>query len=265
VFLTACAPAFLELVLVPVVAPWCYRQRHTSFVARRGLEFLRLVALNLPLHVPHEDMSTHRSRMALRSVAISSGHGVDPLDTVRESEVSPFITRVNYLARRVVERGFSQIAITMSMGLTFGLAAPWIALIAALSALLQLVHHLVLLEQVQEQFQEYLFIQVPFMVPWTVGVTLVTTTLLFWVAGSIRYLDTVRLALGGVVTLGGVIFLFVVARKALSIKGSASRRSSVVLLSPLLSPRVEERTSHDDFGDSNSPSQDSNGLRTTSL
>jgi len=112
VFFTALVPALLELVIVPLVAPWCYKNRHSSAVATKGLWVLRTIALNVSLHIPHEDLSTHRSRVDMRSIAVAPGVDGNP-EEVRESEVSPFITRVNYLARRVAERGFSQITITL--------------------------------------------------------------------------------------------------------------------------------------------------------
>jgi hypothetical protein len=121
VLLTATFPAGLELLVVPLVAPWCHAKSASSPLARGGLAALRSVTYNV---VP-----------ALAAAATRAVRGASAADPALAPEVD-----VDYLAKCVVERAISQLAGTLLTALTFGLAAPAVGGACAAAALVPLVH-----------------------------------------------------------------------------------------------------------------------------
>ena len=121
VLLTAVLPAVLELFVVPRVAPWCHRRGSSSPAARCILANLRAVTWNVaPVLAEFEE-----------AAASSAGAAPPPSLPVYDAD---------YLAQRVMERGFSQLLGTLLIALTFGVAAPGVGGACAVAAIVQLTH-----------------------------------------------------------------------------------------------------------------------------
>ena len=168
VLLAAALPAGMETIIVPWLAPWCYRNAETSIVARTGLVLFRAVTWNL--------------------WPVLSDAGVLP------SNFSLDTGKLDYLAQRIVERSFIQVVTTLVMALTFGIAVPVVGGACAVSAFIQLLHHRHVLGQIVRLGR----LEQPAVVPNLMGCTdipvacavvVVATVLLVWMCGAVGYLE----------------------------------------------------------------------------
>jgi Leucine-rich repeat (LRR) protein len=133
VLLTATFPAVLELLVVPLVAPWCHAKSASSPAARRTLAVLRGLSWNV-LPVLAQDYALAASQapsVGSEGEAATAGLPLPPLPPIY----------VGYLAQRVLERGVTQLMGTLLVALTLGLAAPVVGGACAVAAIVQLVHH----------------------------------------------------------------------------------------------------------------------------
>jgi Leucine-rich repeat (LRR) protein len=179
VLLAATIPAGMETIIVPWLAPRCYRNNESSTVARAGLTFLRMVTWNV--------------WPTLRDA------GLLP------SDFSLGAAKLDYLARRVVERAFAQVMMTLLVALTFGIAVPVVGGACAVAGFVQLLHHRHVLGQIVGLGR----LEQPAVVPNLVGCTdipfgcaavLVATVMLVWTWGSLNYLEPV--VVGSIVFIG---------------------------------------------------------------
>jgi Leucine-rich repeat (LRR) protein len=181
VLLTATIPAGMETLVVPWLAPWCYRNAASSKMARTGLTFFHAVTWNV--------------------WPVLADAGVLPPD------FSLGAAKLDYLAQRVVERAFVQMMATFLAALTFGIAVPIVGGACAVAAFVQLLHHRHVLGQIVELGR----LEQPAVVPNLMGCTdipivcalvIVTTVVLVWVCGAMGYLDS---AVIGVMLSIGII------------------------------------------------------------
>ena len=120
--LTATVPAGLEMGIVPLLAPWCYRNADSSTVAWAGLEFLRTMTWNV--------------WPALADAGVLAPN------------FSLGAAKLDYLAQRVVERAFLEVITTLIVALTFGIAVPAVGGVCAVASLVHLLHHRHVLGQI---------------------------------------------------------------------------------------------------------------------
>ena len=120
--LAATLPAGMEILIVPWLAPWCYRYAVPSSVARTGLAFLRAVTWNV--------------------WPVLSDAGV------LSPDFSLGVFKLDYLALRIVERAFVQVTATLIILLTFGIAVPVVGGACVVTAFVQLLHHRDVLGQI---------------------------------------------------------------------------------------------------------------------
>jgi len=180
VLLAATLPASMETIIVPWLAPRCYRNAESSVMARAGLLFLRAVMWNV-------------------WPALSKA-GALPLD------FSLGAAKLDYLAQRVVERAFVQVTVTLLVALTFGIAVPAVSVACAVAAFVQLLRHRHELGQIVALGR----LEQPAVVPNLMGCTnlpagcaivVVATVVLVWVCGAVSYLEP---AVVGVTILVGL-------------------------------------------------------------
>jgi len=114
VLLAAVIPALFEVYIVPSLAPWCHRRAATSRGARWALLALRALTWNVSAALAIADSKEYPSRGLPRNA--------------------------DYLAQRIVERGFAQMMGTLLVALTMGTAAPAVGIGCAVAAAVQLVH-----------------------------------------------------------------------------------------------------------------------------
>jgi Leucine-rich repeat (LRR) protein len=174
VLLAATLPAGVETIIVPWLAPWCYRNAESSSIARAGLTFLRAVAWNVWPALANAGMLA--------------------------SNFTIGASRLDYLAQRVVERAFVQVLMTLLVALTFGIAMPVVGSACAVAAFVQLLHHRHVLGQIVTLGR----LEQPAVVPNLMGcmdvpvgcaIIVVITVVLMWVCGAMGYLKPVVVAL----------------------------------------------------------------------
>ena len=170
VLLAATLPAGMETIIVPWLAPWCYRNAESSTVARAGLRFLQMLAWNV--------------------WPTLSNAGLLPPD------FSLGAAKLDYLAQRVVERAFVQLMATLMVALTFGNGVPVVNGACAVAAFVQLLHHRHVLGQIVGLGR----LEQPAVVPNLMGCTdvsvssavvIVVTVMLMCMWASYRYLEPV--------------------------------------------------------------------------
>lgn len=122
--LSATLPAGIETFVVPWLAPWCFRNAVSSTVARVCLPFRQAVTWNV-----------------WPSFANAG---------VLAPDISLGAAKLDYLARRVVERAFVQLLATLVVALTFGIAMPVLGGACAVAAFVHLLHHRHVLGQLVE-------------------------------------------------------------------------------------------------------------------
>jgi len=168
VLLVATLPAGMETIIIPWLAPWCYRNAESSTVARTGLAFLRAVTWNV-------------------WPALANAGVLPP-------NFSLGAAKLDYLAQRVVERAFVQVMTTLLVALTFGIAVPVVGGACAVAAFVQLLHHRHVLGQIVGLGR----LEQPAVVPNLMGCTdipassavvIVVTVTLVWVCGIVGYLE----------------------------------------------------------------------------
>ena len=202
VLLAAVLPAALELLVVPLVAPWCHAKSASSFAARRILAALRGLSWNvLPVLAQDHARAVAASR-ALSSAGNSEG-GVAPVDVLAAPLPPLPLINADYLAQRVVERGIMQLMGTLLVALTFGIAAPPVGGSCAVAALVQLVHHIHVLGAIVTcgiaDRRSSPGGQVPDLegcsfVPRACAAVLVSTVLFFWGGAAVGFLDPAHMA-----------------------------------------------------------------------
>jgi len=170
VLFAATLPAGVETLIVPWLAPWCYRNSKTSTVARTGLIFLCAVAWNVWPVLANAGVLPH-----------NFSFGADKLD---------------HLAQRVVERAFVQVIVTLLVALTFGIAVPIVGGASAVAALVQLLHHRHVLGQIVGLGRLEQPAVVPNLmgctdIPTSCAVVVVATVVMVWVCGTVGYLEPV--------------------------------------------------------------------------
>jgi hypothetical protein len=180
VLLTATFPAALELLVVPLVAPWCQVKSASSPLARGILVVLRSVTWNVA--------------PVLAAAAARAARDVPPAEDYPApvTEVD-----VDYLAQRVVERGISQLMGTLLVALTFGLAAPFVGFACAGAALVQLVHAKHVLGAIVAcgiADRRVPDVKGCCFVPRACAAVVVATMLFVWGCASVDFLDPVPLA-----------------------------------------------------------------------
>ena len=238
VLLAAAIPALLELLLVPALAPVWFLWQQRSQRARLGIRFLRLCTKNVRLEI-----ALHlRQRLSNRSVTSEIGdetlaisllgkRSADEDESDAEAEaaaasltwITPSI--LNAIAQSAVERGFVQLISTLLLTLTLGLAAPAVGCAAAVAAIVQFIHHLHIVGQVDavgklfserqglrlsrvanfQSMENSIFrsnsVQTePYVIklrqchriPWGCGVIVTVTTLCVWTGINWRFLDSVK-------------------------------------------------------------------------
>jgi Leucine-rich repeat (LRR) protein len=170
VLLAATVPAGMETIIVPWLAPWCYRNAKSSTAARAGLAFLRMVTWNV--------------------WPTLADAGLLPPD------FSLGAAKVDYLARRVVERAFAQVMPTLLVALTFGSGVPVLSGACAVAAFVQLLHHRHVLGQIVGLGRLEQPAVVPNLmgctdVPFGCAVVLVVTVAMVSMWGALRYLEPI--------------------------------------------------------------------------
>ena len=160
VLLCAVLQAALEFFVVPVAAPWLHQRAAASAVARRFLELLRLLAWNVPTALP--------------DVVLSA----DSWD---------------YAAQRVIEAGIAGLLFVLLIALTFGLAAPLLALACGVASCVHVVNTKHVLAQVAtvstQQHLAFPDLKGCTRAPPVCGLVVVLTAVVFWGCGSVHYLD----------------------------------------------------------------------------
>jgi hypothetical protein len=245
VFFNALLPVFLEYALAPALVPWCFRHRKQNNLACFGLKILRVVSLNVPLLVPrheHKELfsTPPEQQTAMHNTVIDNTAGdeaaVATVATKKESNSLEKKSIVS-LARRIVERGITQLSITLMISLTFGLAVPASTACAVAAATIQLTHHLHLLSSLHSEYAaelEHGFGAESFFgAPTGVAVSLALTTLAVWMSATINYMDFVSVGSTAVATLvcsAGAIAAFAFHRQRTN-----QHRASGMLMKPLLS------------------------------
>ena len=117
ILFAAVAPAIFEVVWVPMVAPWCFRNHDRSSFARGLLYLMRLSAFNVS---------------AVLAAACDASPAVD----------------VDALAQLTVHRGLQQLHVTLLAAATFGILSPAVVGIACVvAAAIQYCHHLHVMSQ----------------------------------------------------------------------------------------------------------------------
>ena len=168
VLLAATIPAGTEAIIVPLLAPWCYRKSDSSLVARTGLAFLRAMTWNVWPTLAHA--------------------------SVLPPNFSLGAAKIDYLAQRVVERAFVQVLLTLLVALTFGIAVPLVGFSCAMAAFVQYLHH----RHVFGQIVGLGRLEQPVVVPNLMGCTdvpigcavvVIVTVVLVWVCGTVGYLE----------------------------------------------------------------------------
>jgi len=194
VFLTAVIPALFEVYIVPSLAPWCHRRAATSRGAQWAMLALRALTWNVS---------------AALALAGSNDHPSSGLPR-----------NADYLAQRIVERGFAQMMGTLLVALTMGTAAPAVGLGCAVAAAVQLAHTQHVLGQlvglgVASGVESP---AVPNLmgcnkVPVECAAIVAIAVLLLWGGTSARFLDPMALgtAAGGVL-LGSALVLWALGR-----------------------------------------------------
>jgi hypothetical protein len=138
VLLAAVLPAAAEVLVVPRIAPWCHRRSSSSIGARVVLAALRSFTWNVPAVLEAEARAAAAAAAAGESDSPSLSQDAPPLPPAD----------ADYLAQRIVERGFGQLMATLLVALTFGVAAPPVGGACAVASLVQLLHHRHVLGQV---------------------------------------------------------------------------------------------------------------------
>jgi len=197
VLLSATLPAGMEILIVPWLAPWCYRNTESSTVARMGLAFLRAVTWNV--------------WPALAEACVLA------------PDFSLGVAKLDNLAQRVVERAFVQVMVTLLVALTFGIAVPLVGGTCAIAAFVQLLHHRHVLGQIVALGRLEQPAVVPNLfgctdVPLSGAVVVAVTVVLVWVCGTIAYLEPIVI---GVTLMIGPILVVLAANG-----GTVWRRSS---------------------------------------
>ena len=183
VLLSAIMPAMFEILVVPYVAPWCFRE--AGAVARAGKTLLK-------------GMSWNASVFAALSATGERAPWVD-LDTI---------------AQRVVERAVSQMLSTLLVALTFGLSSALVGVSCGVTGLIQLLHHSHVLGQVVKLgLNDTPVPTVPnlcgcFWIPGMAFVIIAATTVLFWGLASIDYMKPLPFVLSfGSMSLAGLVLV----------------------------------------------------------
>jgi Leucine-rich repeat (LRR) protein len=193
--LAATLPASFEMVVVPWLAPWCYRNSALSALARTGLAFFRMMTWNV--------------------WPTLADAGVLPPD------FSLGASKLDYLAQRVVERAFVQIMVTLLVALTFGIAVPAVGGACAVAAFVQVLHHRHVLGQIVGLGR----LEQPVIVPNLMGCTdvpvgcaavITVTVMLVWVCGAISYLEPV--VVGAMLLFGLIVALLASCIASLCLK-----------------------------------------------
>jgi hypothetical protein len=182
--LTATLPAGIETIIVPKLAPWCYRNAKSSPMARSCLAFLLAITWNVWPSL------------------VEAG--------VLRTEFPLGAAKLDYLAQRVVERAFVQVIATLLEALTFGIAVPLVGSACAVAAFVQLLHH----RHVLGQIVSLGLLEQPAVVANLAGCTeiplgcalvLVVTVMLVWISVAVGYLEPsvigVMLSIGPIVGL----------------------------------------------------------------
>lgn len=107
VLLVAMVPFILEILVVPIMAPFCMRHRMHSFIAHSLLRFFEATSSNVTL-------------VLAPKVYVDSEH----------------------IAQRAIERGVTDLCTTLITALTFGLAVPYVGAACVVAALVQLANSL---------------------------------------------------------------------------------------------------------------------------
>ena len=168
VLLAATLPAGLEVGIVPLLAPWCYRNAESSSLARACLRVLRAVTWNV------------------WPVLASAG--------VLASNFSLRTNKLDHLAQRVVERAFLQLMATLIVALTFGIAVPAVGGACAVAAFVHLLHHRHVLGQIVSLGRLERPAIVPNLmgcmdIPLSCSLVVVAMVVLVWMCGAVSYLD----------------------------------------------------------------------------
>jgi hypothetical protein len=196
VLVSSCFTAGLELFVIPKLVPYCFQRRHRSFLARNCLSGLHFLTRRLS------------EVAAAKHSSIVGASGKDSADvgkTLIEHLFIP-VADLDSIARGLVERAVGQLAFTLLVAVTIGLAAPFVGAACVVAAVVQLIHHLHVLRFVADFADTGPSRTLPNValcniVPAGCGATILLSALVFWSWASIDYLNTGFMFLGSFVII----------------------------------------------------------------
>jgi hypothetical protein len=205
IMLSAPISATLDLLVVPLLAPWCYRNADHSRAAELCLKYLKKICWNVP------------------SVLCANFNSkVDVLEVTQG-------VNLKYASRSVMRRALVQFSSTLLIALTFGLAAPMIGLACIFAAILDFRHHSLVISQIVSLGEVMPKPSLPDMkgcslMPRFTCFVVIITVLAYWCCAMVDYMNAAVEIVSFMVVL--VLFMMLCVGYMVWLKSSSQRHEN---------------------------------------
>mmetsp|Transcript_50483 Transcript_50483/g.64696 ORF Transcript_50483/g.64696 Transcript_50483/m.64696 type:complete len:576 (-) Transcript_50483:157-1884(-) len=186
ILLSAPISAALELIIVPLIAPWCYHHKKKSKIASWLYYLLLQVTLNVPcvlcsyfnnqkdinelllyhdFIIPinnndnddnndddNDEAQTNHANIHNQNHQLGPSNQLHQLHKAnhRQTNQQQYVNHMNHINQRcqsIIRRGYVRFCTTLMIVLTYGMAAPLIGTACIISELIQFNHHTLILSQ----------------------------------------------------------------------------------------------------------------------
>jgi hypothetical protein len=127
--------AFIDLIIVPRMALWCYLHQHSSFIAKHLFTFLRSISFTVPFFLFKKLIPSQET---------------DDNDDNNNDNLTSLMT-INYMHyySSILRQSYVNLYVTLFVSMTYGLVSPLIGAVCLLSVCLQYKHRKFLLTLVK--------------------------------------------------------------------------------------------------------------------